>query len=88
MGIFDWGYFGHRDHHRYKSWKDNLDLYEDALAEDAKVIDPATRLYYSESPADIERLRNDYFIDQMLIRTLRPTARTMVGGYAYQLVVL
>jgi hypothetical protein len=40
----------------FEASRDLVALYDDAIALDAKVIDTSTRLYWSDSPADRQRL--------------------------------
>lgn len=88
MWVYDWAYFDVAEGHSYRSWKDNLELYEAAVAADAEVIDTSTRLSWSDSSADAESLLGATIADLLALKRLRANASTEIDGHTYRLAVL
>lgn len=85
LGIFDFGYFDVVERHPYRSGKDNVAAYEQAVADEA--VDTSTRFYWSDSPADERWLKECRQADRAALRTMQGTS-TVVGGHAYPIAVV
>jgi hypothetical protein len=89
-GAHNWGHFGCVELLTYNTWKDIFPLYDDAIAADAEFIDIATRLYWTDSPEDQERLKACVREDEEAIELNKSTSVYVdgwVGGHSYQLLV-
>lgn len=73
--------------HRYATWRDVLPVYAEAVADDARLIDPNTRLRWTDSPADQRSLAQCAAMDRARLAYLR-SAFTVVNGYRYRLAQL
>jgi hypothetical protein len=85
---YSFGYYAQAERTPYDSFRDLLPLYEAAIAADAKVIDTSTRLYWTESAADLQRLKACEKQDNYTIASKKAGALINVNGHMYRLALL
>ncbi|OBH28061.1 hypothetical protein A5692_23525 [Mycobacterium sp. E342] len=83
-----WAYFGLAESIPYGSWRELWPLYDDAIAADGKIIDYSSRLHWTDSQEDQNRLAYLSSVDRATVARMRATATTAMGGYVYRLAVL
>ncbi len=82
------GYLGKTKTWDFVAAKELASAYRDALTADAKAINVANRLYWTDSPTDRRRLAELNQIDLAQIEAGRAGAYTKVGSYEYRLALL
>jgi hypothetical protein len=85
---YSFGYYAQAERSPYDSFRDLLPAYEEAIAADAKEIDTSTRLYWTDSASDVQRLEECKKQDDYTIAAKRPGAFTWANGYIYRLALL
>lgn len=87
--LFRFAYWSEAERVSYHHWRDVLPMYDDIVAADTEIIDVSTRMYWSDSIKDIEKLASLFLADRATLRNLRANeASTMIDEHTYALATL